>query len=149
VNLVDANVLLYAVNGDDPKHRESREWLEGALGGGGGETVGFAWAALLAFLRLSTKVGLFPDPLPVREALACVKEWVDQPAGAIVESSTRHFELLGGLLNSVGTGGNLVGDAHLAALALEHDATVITYDSDFGRFAGVRWRRPGSGLTGG
>ncbi len=141
MNLVDANVLLYAVNEADPKHEESREWLDGALGEG--EAVGFAWTVLLAFLRLSTKVSLFPNPLPVRDALARVSEWIEQPPSVIVEPTPRHLALVSGLLAETGTGANLVADAHLAALALEHDANVITYDTDFARFNGVRWRAPG------
>ena len=140
MNLVDANILLYAVNEADPKHDEAREWLDRALGGR--EAVGFSWAVLLAFIRLSTKVSLFPNPLPVREAMARVREWTQQPPSVIAQPTPRHLELVSGLLSPVGTGGNLVSDAHLAALALEHDATVITYDTDFARFAGVRWQPP-------
>jgi toxin-antitoxin system PIN domain toxin len=146
VNLVDANVLLYAVNEADPKHGESRDWLDAALGGR--ESVGFSWGVLLAFVRLSTKVSLFPDPLPVGEALARVREWVEQAPSVIVEPTPRHLGLMAGLLAGVGTGGNLVSDAHLAALALEHDATVITYDSDFGRFPGVQWQPPRRAVPG-
>lgn len=140
MNLVDANVLLYAVNEADPKHDQSRDWLDAALARQ--EVVGLAWTVLLAFLRLSTKVGLFPDPLPVRHAVDQVRAWVSQPPSVIVEPTPRHLDLVAGLVVGTGTGGNLVSDAHLAALALEHDATVITYDADFGRFAGVRWHPP-------
>ena len=93
-------------------------------------------------MRLSTKVGLFPRPLTVDEALARVRAWIDEPPSVIVEPTPRHFDVLGGLLRYVGTGANLVNDAHLAALAVEHNARVISYDSDFGRFSGVRWQRP-------
>jgi len=140
VNLVDANVLLYAVNEADPKHEASRQWLDAALGGR--EPVGFAWIVLLAFLRLSTKVGLFPRPLPVDAALAQVRAWIDQPPAVLVEPTPRHFDLLTSLLAELGSGANLVNDAHLAALAVEHDGRVISYDSDFGRFRGVRWQPP-------
>jgi toxin-antitoxin system PIN domain toxin len=143
VNLVDANVLLYAVNEADPKHDRSREWLDTALRGR--EPVGFAWVALLAFLRLSTKVGLFPRPLPVEGALARVRSWLDQPPSVVVEPTNRHLQLLTTLLGEVGPGANLVNDAHLAALALEHNGRVISFDSDFGRFTGVRWQSPSAG----
>jgi toxin-antitoxin system PIN domain toxin len=141
VNLVDANVLLYAVNESGPKHTEALAWLDGALNGQ--EPVGFAWAVVLAFLRLSTKVGLFPEPLPATEALRRVRLWLEQPPSAVVEPTQRHLGLLTGLLEGVGAGGNLVSDAHLGALALEQGATVVSYDNDFGRFKGVRWRSPG------
>lgn len=140
MNLVDANVLLYAVNEADPKHRASRHWLDTALDGG--ESVGFAWVPMLAFLRLVTKVGLFPSPLTVADAVDRLRRWIDQPAAIVVEPTARHLDLVAGLLAGVGTGGNLVNDAHLAALALDHDATIVTYDNDFGRFPGVRWHPP-------
>ena len=140
MKLVDANVLLYAVNEADPKHGRSRAWLDGALSGR--ETVGFAWIAVLAFVRLSTRVGLFPRPLPVDEAMSRVRAWLAQPAAIVVEPTPRHLDVLAGLLADVGTGANLVSDAHLAVLALEHDATVVTFDPDFARFVGVRWESP-------
>lgn len=143
MKLVDANVLLYAVNKAEPRHREARVWLDGALRDR--EPVGFPWIVVLAFLRLSTKVGLFPRPLPVRRAVATVSEWVGQPPSVVLEPTPRHLAVLAGLLAGVGAGGNLVNDAHLAALALEHDATVVTYDADFGRFAGVVWMTPAGG----
>lgn len=140
MNLVDANVLLYAVNESGPKHDDALGWLDSALSGQ--EAVGFAWPVMLAFLRLSTKVGLFPDPLAPGEATRRLRLWLAQPPGVVVEPTARHRDLLAGLLEDIGTGGNLVSDAHLAALALEHNATVVSYDNDFSRFKGVRWRLP-------
>lgn len=145
MKLVDANVLLYAVNESDERHREARGWLDDALNGR--EPLGFAWVVLLAFLRLSTKVGLFPHPLPVVDATRQVEEWTNQPPSVVVQPTTQHLALVTGLVTATGTGGNLVSDAHLAALASEHGATVITYDSDFGRFPGVTWRSPGDTST--
>lgn len=140
MNVVDANVLLYAVNSDAEHHEQSRSWLDGALSGG--STVGFTWGVLVAFLRLSTKTGLFPRPLPVDDALDRVAAWLAPPTSVVLEPTARHLQVLRGLLVGSGTGGNLTSDAHLAALALEHRATVVTHDADFGRFPGVRWRRP-------
>ena len=142
MNLVDANVLLYAVNTDAPHHRASREWLDDALSGGA--TVGFSWIALLAFVRLSTKEGLFPSPLTTGEAFDRVDAWLAAPAAVLVEPTARHASLLRQLLADLGVGGNVVNDAHLAALAIEHGGTVITYDHDFGRFDGVDWSTPRS-----
>lgn len=139
MNLVDANVLLYAVNESVDKHDESRTWLDRSFAGP--EPIGLSWITLMAFLRLSTKVGLFPTPLTVEAALHLVHEW--QQRAVMVEPTSRHLAVMAGLLVPVGTGGNLVSDAHLAALAVEHDATVVTYDTDFARFPGVRWRPPG------
>ncbi len=142
MKLVDANVLLYAVNEADPKHERSRTWLDAALSGR--ETIGFSWVVLLAFLRLTTRAGLFPRPLAVDDALAVVADWLAQPTAVVVEPTPRHPGVLGGLLHEVGAGGNLVADAHLATLALEHRATVVTYDGDFRRFAGVSSQPPPS-----
>lgn len=138
--LVDANVLLYAVNEDADLHEASHGWFEAALNGR--EPIGFSWPVLLAFLRLSTKVGLFPDPLTVDIATAHVEAWLAQQPSMVIEPTSRHLQVLAGLLKQTGTGGNLVSDAHLAALAVEHAATVVTYDNDFGRFPGVAWHPP-------
>ena len=140
MKVVDANVLLYSVNEADPEHETARAWLDDALGAA--ETIGFTWMVLLAFVRLSTKVALFPRPLPTEDAVGIVREWLDQGPSVVVEPTPRHLDVLAGLLVSVGSGGNLANDAHLAALAIEHDAVVVTYDNDFGRFSGVRWTSP-------
>jgi uncharacterized protein len=141
VKLVDANILLSAVNEADQRHATTRAWLDEALSGR--EPVGFSWVVVLAFLRLSTKLGLFPSPLAAADATAIVEAWLGATPSVVVEPTSRHVALLSGLLAELGTGGNLVSDAHLAALALEHDAVVVTYDNDFGRFRGVSWERPG------
>jgi len=140
VNLVDANVLIYAVNENDAHHAQSRAWLDRALVGV--ETIGFTWIVMLAFLRLTTKIGLFPNPLSVDEANDRVRAWLAEPAALVVDPTTRHFDVLAALLMDSGTGGNLVNDAHLAAIATEHDATIVTFDTDFARFPGVRSAPP-------
>lgn len=140
MNLVDANVLLYAVNRDATHHERSRRWLDGALSGG--DTVGFAWVALLAFVRLATKVDLFPSPLSVDEAFDRVDAWLGAAPAVVVEPSIDHSRIARDLLRSVGSGGNLVTDAHLAALAIEHRCGIVSFDNDFGRFPGVRWAMP-------
>ena len=141
VLLVDANVLLYAVNESARGHVAARSWLLGALGSS--ETVGFAWVVSLAFLRLATHPAVFPRPLNARQALDVLGSWHANRSAVSVEPTRRHLPILSSLLTAAGTAGNLVGDAHLAALALDHDATVISFDRDFARFEGVRWRLPG------
>lgn len=138
--IVDANVLLYAVDSTSSHHLESLNWLDAALGEG--EVVGLAWSVLLAFIRLSTNRSIFPNPLSAERAVDQVESWVSAPASVIAEPSGRHLGLLRGLLSDAGTAGNLTTDAHLAALALEHGAVIVSYDRDFGRFAGVRHRLP-------
>ena len=140
MKLVDANVLLYAVNEAGPNHEAARTWLDSHLGGQ--ESVGFAWVVVLAFLRIATRPEVFSRPLTVEEATGTVAYWLDQPPAVSVEPTPRHFTLLAGLLKDSGAGGNLVTDAHLAALALDHQATVVTFDRDFARFGSVRWEAP-------
>ena len=140
MKLVDANVLLYAVNVDADRHEPSRTWLDGALSGE--DTVAFAWIALLAFVRLATKDGLFPTPLSVDEAMDRVDDWATAAPAVIVEPTVDHPRLVRKLLRDVGVGGNLVNDAHLAALALAHRCTIVSFDRDFERFAGVRREAP-------
>lgn len=139
--LVDANVLVYAVNDRARDHELARSWLADALSGG--EGVGFAWAALLAFLRLTTHPAILERPLPLTRSAEVVERWLSAPPALIVEPTRRHLAILRGLLERSGTAGNLVGDAHLAALALEHGATVVSFDRDFARFEGVRSALPG------
>lgn len=140
MKLVDANVLLYAVNTSAAHHERSRRWLDDALSGG--DTVAFAWIAVLAFVRLSTKVGLFPSPLSVGEAMDRVEAWLGAGPAVVVEPTVRHARLVRELLTPLGGGANLVNDAHLAALAVEHRCTIVSFDNDFGRFEGVRWEMP-------
>lgn len=140
MKLVDANVLLYAVNEDAPHHHEARDWLDGSLSGR--DTVGFAWVVMLAFVRLATRVDLFPRALPVAGAFDRVDAWLGQASAVVVSESERHARIMRGLLEPLGTGANLVNDAHLAALSIEHRAGIVSYDNDFSRFDGVRWERP-------
>ncbi len=140
MKLVDANLLLYAVNEDAPLHREAKAWLEQALSGT--ETVAFTWPVLLAFLRLSTRPAVFPHPLELGEALDIVESWLAQPCVTVLQPTQRHLALLRGLLEPVGTAGNLTSDAHLAVIAIEHGAAICSADRDFARFPGVQWIDP-------
>jgi toxin-antitoxin system PIN domain toxin len=140
VRIVDANVLLYAVNSSAEHHDASRRWLDGALSGA--DVVGLAWVPLLAFTRLTTKHGLFPSPLTPDDAMAQVRDWCSAPSAVMVNPTARHADVLSNLVSGTGSGGNLVNDAHLAALAIEHRARIVTYDNDFSRFDGVSWDVP-------
>jgi toxin-antitoxin system PIN domain toxin len=104
--------------------------------------VAFAWLALLAFIRLSTKIGLFPAPLSSGQAMDRVDAWLSAKSAVVVEPSVDHTRIVRRLLDSAGTGGNLVNDAHLAALAVEHRCGLVSFDHDFARFDGVAWEPP-------
>lgn len=139
--IVDANVLLYATNRDSPRHRAARNWLESALSGD--EPVGLAWVVLLAFVRVSTLHALSPRPLTATEACGLVESWITAAPTVVVTPTSRHAAALRGLLVETGTAGNLVTDAHLAALAVEYGARICSFDRDFARFPGVSWSAPG------
>lgn len=140
MKLPDANVLLYAYDDSSPRHAKAKAWLEAALAGA--ETVAFAWTVLLAFVRISTNPRIFAEPLTADEALELAASWLDQPPATVVEPTRRHLRVLADLLADAGTAGNLVTDAHLAALSIEHGAEIVSTDADFGRFASVRWSGP-------
>jgi len=138
--VTDANVLLYAVDTASAHHEESLAWLDRSLSGA--EAVGLSWIVLLAFIRVGTNRAILPNALSADEATAQVQAWLAAPAAIVVEPTARHAELLRGLLLESGTAGNLTTDAHLAALAIEHGAELVSYDRDFGRFRGLRHRLP-------
>ena len=140
MKVVDANVLLYAVNEDATHHDRSRSWLDGSLGGG--DTVGFTWVAMLAFVRLVTRPDLFERPLSPAEALDRVDHWLGSRSAVVLDPTAAHLSIVRRLLDSAGRGGNVVNDAHLAALAIEHRGVVVTFDRDFGRFDGLAWQLP-------
>jgi hypothetical protein len=138
--LIDANLLLYAYDPRAAQHEASRVWLETALGGS--SLVRFAWLTLWAFLRISTNPRVFEHPLSLGEAQGAVSSWLAQPAAGVLEPGERHWEILRGLTLSGQTPGPLVMDAALAAIAIEHGATLHTTDRDFARFAGLDWTNP-------
>lgn len=140
MKVVDLNLLLYAVNADAPEHASARAWWESALNGE--EQVGLAWAVVLGFLRLSTRRGVLPRPVTPAQALDVVGEWVAHPLVTLLNPGDGHWEILRGLLDAAGTGGNLTTDAHLAALALEYDAALYSTDRDFARFRSLRLVNP-------
>lgn len=140
MKLVDANILLYAVNRDAPRHASARDWLDEALSGGA--RVAFCWVVLLAFMRLSTNRRIFDAPLTASEAITQAQDWLAQSSAVVVEPTARHLAIVQQLLAPHPAGGNLVNDAHLAALAIEHRCEVVSYDTDFLRFPGVKLEAP-------
>ncbi len=138
--VVDANLLIYAVDSSSPRHEPARRWLAARFSGG--ETIAFDWSVLLAFVRLSTRAAVFDRPLTTEQAFDLVDGWLAQPSAVILIATERHAALMRGLLEPLGAAGNLVGDAHLAALAIEHGAVLASSDVDFARFSGLRWVDP-------
>ncbi len=133
--LVDANLLLYAVNADSPRHQPARVWLEETLSGT--TRVGLAWIVVLAFTRISTRSGIFSNPLSPSQSLAFVESWLEQPIVELVVPGREHWSVFRRLVADAGTAGNLTSDAHLAALAIEHGFTIYSSDDDFRRFSGI------------
>jgi toxin-antitoxin system PIN domain toxin len=140
VKLLDVNLLIYAVDEDSTRFARAHPWVEGVLGGR--ETVALPWAVLLAFLRLVTKPQVMTSPLAAGDALDLIDDWLARPNTVIVHPTERHPAVLRELLAPLGTAGNLVTDAHLAALAIEHGAELNSCDADFSRFAGLRLTDP-------
>ena len=140
MNLVDLNVLLYVVNEDSFHHRAALDWWEEILRGD--EPVGFAWMILTGFLRLSSNSAIFPAPLDSETALDKIGTWLSLDQARLVRETDDHWHILRALLNDTGTAGNLTTDAHLAALTISHGATLVSFDSDFARFSGLRWENP-------
>jgi toxin-antitoxin system PIN domain toxin len=138
--LPDVNLLLHAYNVESKLHARARTWWEALLNGT--RPVGLAWVAVLGFVRIATHRQILANPLPVPVACGHVRAWLAQPYASIVDPGARHAEILFGLLESLGTAGNFTADAHLAALAIEHQAELHSADADFGRFHGLRWINP-------
>ena len=137
--LVDANLLVYAATARSPFHETARTWLEDRLNGH--ERVGFAWPSLLAFCRVLGNPRVTRPARPPAEAWQTVEAWLSAGPAWIPTPTERHRELLAGLLPHVGRP-EVVHDAHLAALALEHGLVICSNDGDFARFPGVRWENP-------
>ncbi len=140
MKLLDVNLLLYAVDETSPFYDRARPWFERTLSGS--ETVALPWHTLTAFVRLTTHATVMTEPLSSDQALDYVEQWLIQPCATVVHPTFRHAAVMRDLLRAVGTGGNRVADAHLAALAIEHGATLCSRDSDFSRFPGLRWVDP-------
>ena len=140
MRLVDANLLLYAYDPNAVQHPASRIWLEDTLSGS--SLVRFAWITLWAFLRIATNPRVFERPLAMAEAERHVSAWLAQPAAGILEPGERHWEILRQLARDGQAVGPLVMDAALAAIAIEHGATLCTTDRDFARFPGLTWTNP-------
>jgi toxin-antitoxin system PIN domain toxin len=140
MKLVDVNVLVYARDEDSPHHRVAKHWLDQALSGT--TPVGFPWLVLVGFVRLVTHSRVMASPLTPAAAMDTVDHWLGARSAHVLHPGPNHARIMRELLDAAGAAGNLVNDAHLAALAAEHKATVVSFDDDFDHFPGVRWERP-------
>ena len=143
----DINLLLYAYDSDSQFHSTTLAWWQGCLSGT--ETVGLPQVVVFGFVRVGTNARVFHRPMTVSEAAANVRSWLEQPVVQVLDSDSNHTEQTLKLLESVGVGGNLVTDAQIAAIAIEHGGVVHTSDTDFIRFPGLRWFNPITGVGSG
>ena len=137
---LDANILIYSYTSSLPQHKAARMWLDAQLNGSA--QVGFPWISIIAFLRLVTNPRVFERPAATADAWEQVEKWLECECSWTPQPTERHSEILGRLLSEPTVSGNLVSDAHLAALAIEHGLTLCTCDGDFARFPGLRWENP-------
>jgi toxin-antitoxin system PIN domain toxin len=140
VILVDANILLYAEDQLNPQHEIARRWWDAQLSGSA--PVCLAWSVLGAFIRIGTNPRVFESPLTLNQAITRVQSWLDQPCTRVITPTERHWTVLQGLLIEGQALGNLVSDADLAALTLQHGCTLMSTDGDFARFPKVKWINP-------
>ena len=138
--LVDANILLYAEDSLHPRHQKAREWWDGQLSGT--TIVCFCWTVLSAFIRIGTNPRVFEYPLSLEQALARIQSWLDQPCTRVIRPTERHWTVFQHMLTDGQAVANLVTDAHMAALAIEHGCELASTDSDFARFPKLKWRNP-------
>lgn len=140
MKVIDLNVWLYAINSDSVHHRLARKTLQSILIGS--EPVGMPWVVLLGFLRISTNPRVLPKPLSPDQAIAVVDDWLALPVVEILTPGREHWPILQDLIRETGTAANLVTDTHLAALALENGATLVSFDTDFSRFPRLKFFHP-------
>jgi uncharacterized protein len=132
VILVDANILLYAMDARSPRHDRARAWLEDAFNGD--EEIGLPLVSLLAFVRLSTDARVFEVPMGTTEAIGIVTTWLSVPVVRSVWPTPKHWPTLAQVAAAARARGPDVTDAHLAALAREHGASICTTDRGFARY---------------
>jgi len=140
VTILDANILIYAYNADAPEHPAIRAWLEQLFSSK--EPVGLPWLVLWAFIRVVTNPRLSPRPRPAPEAFRVVRFLLQESQVEVIEPGSRHVEILEEIVVDQKISGPLFTDATLAALAIEHGATLASTDRDFSRFPDLRWVNP-------
>ena len=140
MTLVDLTLLMAAVNSRAPMHRAARAWWEEQLNSD--NKIALSWLVILGFIRLTTSSKIMPEPLLLADAVAMVDAWLARSNVSIAQVTDQHWNVLQNMLHAVGHGAALTMDAHLAGLAIEHDAEIATADEDFSHFPGLKWRNP-------
>ncbi len=138
--IVDANIIFHAEDELSPKHEAAKAWWYDKLSGH--ETVGLAWITCLAFIRIFTNPKIVDNALTLDEAISTVDSWFAQPNTTILTPGTYFWPILQDTLKKGQAISNLSSDAYLAAIALEHNCTLYSTDSDFSRFPGLQWENP-------
>ena len=138
--LPDIDLLIHAHDSESSRYDEARHWRDSALAGT--EGIGLACPVVLGFIRIATLRGILSNPMSPQDACSRIDEWPSLAHVHLVVPAEGHFDRLRGLLESLGSAGNLTTDAHLAALAIERGYTLCSTDNDFGRFPGLSWRNP-------
>ncbi len=138
--LVDANLLLYAEDSSCPRHQQARAWFDALISGG--ERVCLCWPVINAFIRIGTNPRVYEVPFSMEEAIGKVEGWFEQPTVRIVSPTDDHWKIFKRLLDEGQAVANLVSDAHLAALAIEHGCVLCSTDADFSRFPRLKWVNP-------
>ena len=138
--VVDANILLYAEDSLSPVHERARKWWDAQLSDSG--PVGLCWPVLLAFLRIGTNPRVFERPLSIEAAVDRIQSWLEQPCTQLIYPTASHWQILRTLILDGQAAGNLISDAHLAALAIEYNGILYSTDADFSRFPKLKWKNP-------
>jgi hypothetical protein len=138
--LVDANILLYAEDRLSSHHEAARKWWDAQLSGS--SPVGLCWEVICSFIRIGTNPRVFENPLSLAQAISRVRSWLEQPCLRIIKPTDRHWGVFSEMLTGGQAPANLVMDAHLAALAMEHGCVLISTDNDFSRFPKLKWDNP-------
>jgi toxin-antitoxin system PIN domain toxin len=140
MKILDVNLLLYALDSRSAHHANARNFLDRVLNTD--ETVGLPWPVILGFLSVVTNARVFPQALTSEQAVAVLDAWLARPNVVALEPGPEHWTIMRDLVHESGAAGSLVGDAHLAALAIERGAELCSADADFGRYPRLRWVDP-------
>ena len=135
MTLPDANLILYAHIEDFPQHPKSKAWLEKTIAGG--ERIALVWQVITAFVRIGTNAKLFKTPMTVAQVEKALTALLENQNVNLINPTERHWEIFLRLLKESNAGGSLVMDAHLAALAIKHNARLASTDNDFKIFSGL------------